>query len=548
MPKSNIQKFGEWLPDQSPFQHEGLTEAKNVIPVNTGYIPLKGFLNIAGSVLNNTCAGGIQVSDDQNFYWYAADNAGSLYRGAGGRIPTSWIDASARTYTTNNLFNWQFLSWKNKVYACWGYEWPQSITLGGTTFADLTTDVAFVCMGVINNFLVGGNTYDPVDGYRARRLRWSAINDPTDWTVSSATQADYQDLASNAFNGGGAVRAISGGDDYGVILQDFTIRRMTYSGSPTIFQIDETLPGYGCISHSCIAQVGDSIFLLGQDGFYVVTNGAQLQPIGEGKVNRTFFNKVNPSKISLVSTAIDGLNKCIYWFYPGKGFSRPTEVVIYNYAFNKWSWGEITLDFAFTGWPRIGYSSLTPVCFSWSHTLSYFDGNALSARIETAEKQYTPGLMTHISSVRPLVDRAINSPQVKLGFRNRQQDVTVYTDASTSNDYGECEFRNEARYHSVRLDLSGNFEWALGYDITLSPGGDRGAKTYGYTSISLDGLFAPITLAGQEATIDFSNWYYPVLATLTLAGQSATYVRDHRFEATVGGVSLSGAAADATFS
>ena len=85
------------------------------------------------------------------------------------------------------------------------------------------------------------------------------------------------------------------------------------------------------------------IFFLAQDGFYKLTGGQQLTPIGEGKVDNYFFEDL-ASNLDGICAAVDPNNSCVFWSYRGGATGSTTgdinnKLLIYNYSVNRFSTG-----------------------------------------------------------------------------------------------------------------------------------------------------------------------------------------------------------------
>jgi hypothetical protein len=113
-----------------------------------------------------------------------------------------------------------------------GADAPQVVTLGAPTSRhspDLPPKARHIA--VVRDFVVLGNVDDGTA--RPNRVAWSAINNSADWAVSASTQSDIQDLQGD----GGWVQKVVGGE-YGLVFQERAVWKMTYIGSPVIFQFD----------------------------------------------------------------------------------------------------------------------------------------------------------------------------------------------------------------------------------------------------------------------------------------------------------------------
>lgn len=487
--------FAQYLPDLKDLNNPGTTAVKNVIPDVDSYREFPA-LSTFSNALDAYCRGAIAVKDkDANVVNYAGD-AGKLYALA----DDTFSDVSlGGGYSTASGESWEFLKWGEKVLATNYTDNPQTIAIKGANFANLTTAVKFRHFAAVREFVVAAATNDGTDGELPSRVRWSALNDETDWTVSPSTQADFTDLKGRQ----GWCQAVRGGE-YGVVFQEYSIWRMTYVGSPIVFQFDETQPGYGTPSPHSVVQWGDVIYFLGQDGFYALVNGLELRSIGANRVDRTFFNDLDPSEVLRVVGTVDPINRLIIWAYPGSSHTsgRPNKLLIYNYAADRWGMAEVTVHYIYNAYGQ-GYSlegldaisasidalsesldsraykagSVLVGGFGSGHMLGFFSGAALDAELETAEIQISPGQRSLIRSIRPLIDgnapSSVPTITVQVGTRQRQQDAYAWTDPVAINGTGECPVRSDARYHRARVKISGGFDAAIGVEAMGAPAGAR---------------------------------------------------------------------------
>ena len=143
------------------------------------------------------------------------------------------------------------------------------------------------------------------------RVQWSPQGDPAGtWGSDPATGADYQDLdPTNGF-----IRQIVGGE-YGVIFQERAITRMTFVGSPLWFQFDEVESGRGTQAPGSVVKVGNAIFYLGFDGFYLF-DGTASRPIGVNRVNKSFLSDVDANYLHRVKAVAHPQEPLVYFFYP----------------------------------------------------------------------------------------------------------------------------------------------------------------------------------------------------------------------------------------
>jgi hypothetical protein len=481
--------FAEWLPDQADLNNPGATVAKNVLPHAMGYSPMRS-TDAYSAALTARCQGAFSARDkSNNVYTYAADV--SLIKSLSN---SGWADVtrSADPYATDEKDRTEFVKWNETVIATNFFDEVQSITMGGANFANLagsppnakhiTTARNFVILGNVN----ASGTLVP------NRVHWSGLNDSTTWTPAAATQADYEDIKS-----GGNVQRLFGGE-YAVVFQESSILRMNYVGTPVIWQFDEVAPNLGLIAPGMAAQTGDVIYFLSPRGFYSIANGSQLTPIGSSKLDAFVLNDLDTGNLDRCTAVVDNSTHLVYFAYPGQGnvSGLANKIVVFDPTLNRWGYSEQdtqemlvsatagytleTLDNFNSSIDAIATSLDDPVWsggrsqiakFDSDNKLAFFTGAPLAAVIETAELQMTPDRRTLLSAVRPLVDGG--SQTVQVGYRNLQTDTEEWTTARTPNSNGRANVRKNARYHRVRVNLSGSWTHAQGVEPEASPAGWR---------------------------------------------------------------------------
>jgi len=327
MPTQRI-AFKDWLPDQ-PSILDTVSEANNVIPLAVGYGPFKSAVNYSGAAtedLNNCFAA--KVDNDVSIF---AGGATKLFKVSSTDLTMEDV-SKASGYTGIN--RWKFVQFGNYALATNGSEKIQYFDVNASTdFADLAAAAPIAkYIAVVRDFVVGANISA---GTYPSRVQWSDINDPTDWTAGAASQADYQELPD-----GGDITGITGGE-FGIVLLEKAIVRMSYIGSPLFFQFDTISRNVGCIEGGSIAQYGGITYFLSDDGFYSC-NGQQVVGIGSEKVDRYFFGNANIGDIDSISAAIDPERNLVIWDYTTVSGNRA--LLIYNFETQKWCEADTDVD------------------------------------------------------------------------------------------------------------------------------------------------------------------------------------------------------------
>lgn len=494
-----VVKFGPWLPDLPTLDNPGLTEALNVLPVAKSYAPYLPLSTQAGALAARPL-GGISVRDtDGNSFLYAG-TATDLYVRSG----ATWTDRStAVAYTTSTLDFWRFAQFDNYVIATNYADLPQKLVIAASAnfedLADTGTAPRARVIGVIGRFVVLGHTNEAVNGVVPHRLQWSAINDATDWPTPGTADAltkqsgeQFMDAAS------GPVLAIEGEEQFGIVFQRSAISRLTYVGGDVVFQFDNIDKSRGLLGPNAVATVGKRRFFPSSEGFFV-TDGVQVEPIGDGQVDQWFSDNLDSSFPERIYAAVDRTKKLIYWAFPGSGNTagRPNMLLVFNYLEGRWTHCEQQIELLIPGLTIAtsiddfdalfaSVDDITPPLdspfwaggaaalfgFDTSFKVGTFSGTAGTARIDGQEVELNPGLYTYIGGIKPLVTGTSASITVALGKRNVLDESVTYTSAvSRTSTTGYCDFDDEARYNRARMEIVGAFTQAIGVHFQAQAAG-----------------------------------------------------------------------------
>jgi len=472
--------FGEWLPDQ-PGLTGALNDAKNVVPQAVGYGPLPSaatFSQAADEDLTTLVAGKTPSGTTKLF----AAGTTKIYSSSGVGVLTDVSKSGG--YTAGDRF--RFTQFGNAIIGTNFSQKLQSFTLGTSTlFGDLSADAPIAkYITVVRDFVVTAYTNESSVNYPSR-VRWSDINNETNWTASATSQADYQDIPD-----GGQIIGIRGGE-YGLVFLEKGIHRMTYVGTPFIFQFDNISRGKGCIANGSIAQVQGVCFFLSDDGFYMC-DGQNVKPIGNEKIDRWFYQLADEASFSTMSAAVDPVRKLVIWNF--KTVNQTRQLAIYNFNTNKWTYGDAGTDYISDG------SSL-PVTLEELDSISasidalpvsldsilfiggkYFLGgtygpyimtyNGLPATGNLVTGDVDIGARSTVMLARPQVDNG--SASVAVASRTLLSEVISFGSSSPADSENRISLRSNGRYHRLQVTPTGsNWKTAIAVDVDIVQQGVR---------------------------------------------------------------------------
>jgi hypothetical protein len=486
-----ILSFGEFRPDVSDYQGQHSRTILNVVPRGDGYGPFLDFVAFT-SALPAPCRG----------YFYARKNDGSISVFAGtatklynlNNTSGGWTDVSKSGGSYSPLSGsaqWQFAQFNNFVFAVQANAPVQVFDLTtSTAFADLAgspPQAAYIT--VVNRFLVLSGMASP----NVYRIQWSGLNDTTQWTPG-VNQSDFQDMAD-----GGMLRGVAGGE-FGVIFQDGSIRRMTFSpGSPYVFGIQRVSQDDGLFAPYSLVSAGDRIFFCSPQGFKMLLPGANPVPIGKERVDATFFAEFDASSSQLFVGANDPRSTRVYWAYKSSNGAtgRFDKLLIYDWVLERWSKVSIAgeyiaslsqpgvtlegVDAAYgSNIDTLTLSSLDDIsnaalskssAIGTSHSMGFFTGAALEAIIDTAE-QGGDGRRLFVRGFRPVTDATTVYGSVL--SRETAQAQSATSVESLVDAVGFCPQRVSARYARGRIRVPAGTAWTFAAgiepDVTLEGG------------------------------------------------------------------------------
>ena len=466
--------FGEWLPDQ-PAVTGALSEATNVYPVVNGYAPFPSAVSLgtaASEDLTSAFVGkyGLAIT-------MFASSATKIYKYNTATLAYDNISKSGG-YAASILDSTQF---GQVMITANGIDKLQAYNLTTSSlWADLSANAPTAkYVTVVRDFVVAANTV----GFE-NKLFWSDINDETNWTPSLTSQSDVQTMAD-----GGNIQGITGGE-FGLILMEKSIYRMSYTGSPYFFQFDNITRGLGCIEPNSIVQQRNITYFLSDDGFYQC-DGQTVLGIGNEKVDRFFFNDITIANLYTISGVQDPIKKLIIWNY--KNSSGTYSQLIYNWQLQKWSYakaqvsclasiasGSTTLE----GLDAYGTVDSITISFDsrlWSpgklllagivgRNVATIDGASLAGSITTGDIQME-GQRSVLTMARPIIDNG--SATVAVASRLMLNENISFSTPSSTNSDGRAPLRTSGRYHRIKVAPTGAWNYAVGVEVDMSPQGVR---------------------------------------------------------------------------
>ena len=502
-------KFGEWAPDQPCFEHYGLERCENTIPSEQGhYEPWHDLTLLTDAIIDPSTSLTATVASAAAFrgadgigYLFAATKTNLYKQSASGWASVDRTASYSANTSDGNNVKWSFTQFGDTIYASNGNNTMQYYSINSsagasTQFLDMSAsssapEAKYTCVVRDHMFAANINGAENV-------VQFSRINNPTRWTPAVRYQADFQTIPN-----GGYIQGITGGDFAAILMED-SVYRASYVGSPLVYRFDEVAPGIGCLAPYSVTRFQNLTFFYSRSGFYAF-DGQQALPIGDNKVDDFFATDVDNGSFDTMSATIDPVNKLYILTYASTASTEgtPNRCLVYNWATQRWTYikqGYRALFAAYTVGESLDSTLMQSLNidtmtvsldsaqwkggskyfggFNGNSRLGSFIGDALKARFETGCWQITPDSRSFMTGVRPMIELINTADDVvaatpegtgditaTIGIRDRIQDAITFQAASQINFNGECPVRASSRYHRVRIEVSGGFTHATGFDF-----------------------------------------------------------------------------------
>lgn len=490
-------EFGQYAPDTLDLEGVTSQTISGVVPLARGYGPFASFQAFTQTVPGGVCRGYFFARNTDGSVTIFAASPTKLYKL--NNTTFAWIDVSkglAAYAAVNSNDQWQFAQFLNTVIAVQANIPPQAFNLnGGVTFLDLGgTPPQAAYVTIVGRFVVLSGLLN-----NAFRVQWSGLNQITIWDNLTA-QSNFQDLPD-----GGIVRGVAGGE-YGIIMQDASIRRMTYApGSPVIFQIERIAENDGIYAPLSLIRAGDRVFFISPQGFKKIVSGGYPEQIGKERVDATFFKTVDSASPQLILGATDPRTTRVYWAFKSKqGISGQFDLVLlYDWVLDRFAIlpliGHYITSLAQPGITLEGLDAIAPggsvdamtqsldsfpaaaqsalSAAGVTGMIGFFTGPSIEAILDTPEEGF-PGDLAEgerilVSGVRPLTD--CPNAQGSLFYRDDLQSSSAQTPEVALNLKKWFPFNKSTRYARARLRNPAASTWtfAAAVEPMVAPDGDN---------------------------------------------------------------------------
>jgi hypothetical protein len=299
-----------------------------------------------------------------------------------------------------------------------------------------------------------GDTNDP------RLIRWSSRETSTTWAPQPTNTAGDLKVQS----GGTVLGGIKYNSDI-LVFTDVGINKIYYTGAPFIYGIQDAGENCATVSMRTVVNAGNFIAWMADNSFYIYDG--RVQKI-KADVHDYVYDNIHQQYNSASCGGHNQQFSEIWWFFPSGTSTSPDKYVIWNYADNVWSVGQLDRSF----WIDQGVFPY-PISGDSLGNIYEHETNSLATSENIGEAfpfaksgPIEIGLgdnLVHCKQIIP--DSEANSlPGVTLGFSGRSTPLGPETDFGnfTFNSDGYTDARFTARQVSLKITGDTGQDFQLG--------------------------------------------------------------------------------------
>lgn len=359
---------------------------------------------------------------------------------------------------------WTLDTWGEYLVGCANsdgkiYEW-QLDTSGPTPAAVVTNAPTGTTAIMVSNerslFALGA-------GGNPRRISWSDFENNTVWTPASDNLAGSIDLQT-----GGKIVVAKRVRGQILVLTDIDAHVVSYVGQPFVYQSEYVGRSCGIPGPNAIAVQDNFAVWMSTRGFF--TYDGYIKPL-PSEVSDYVFSDINRAQMSKVYAVNNSQFSEVWWFYPSASSQENDRYVVWNYADNYWTIGEMARSAGtdrgvFTNPIFVGTDGIL-----YDHEVGV-NHDGTDVYVESGPVQIGNG--DNIYYVNELIPDERNQGDVTATFYSR------YYPNSTQRSYGPYSMTNptsvrfNGRQVNMRLTATPNTDWRVGtMRLNAAPGGRR---------------------------------------------------------------------------
>ena len=490
-----------WRPDNSAFRAGALQIARGCIKKAQGFKPAPTLVNVTDTVLPNFAGADALVtaddtSADKSFRTYAG-NKSAIYEASG--TPLVWNDVSkVGGYAVPAEDRWRFAQFDGDLFATNLIDPVQFVNVGaGGLFADTgapNIPKAKYIAAVGNDYLMLGFIDDPIEGIKSNRGQWGPFRDPFgDW-ADIGTNADRTNIVNLS-----EIRGVEGGEWATFLLERGVVQLTPSPGALEAFQVDEISTEVGCSFPASVITVGHRTMWLDRAG-WLMFDGSRVTPIGAQWVDEWTKGELRSGQEFRIQPGYDPDEKVVRWLFTGEGSQGdvPNRCLILRPELGQQGWSYQDVDAYVLGtfvspgtnldadpYPTLDAPRPPlddPFWQAGSPVAGAIDDQGRAATFkgpaDDAVFTWPEGMVSDAADLVTL-DAALpitrgGSPSVQISTRDQLNQDLVFGPDVAPQPNGEIPLRVDARYQTITMKQTGEWEDATALQLAGHTTGTRG--------------------------------------------------------------------------
>ena len=402
-----------------------------------------------------------------------------------------WGDESATSAETgSNIRLWSQDNWGEdlafNVYDGAPYYWDQTLGLGNRASTLASQSGASGAPTITRRLMISGadrhlvcfgcNPLGEAD-QDLLMVRWSDQEDPFDWTPTATNTAGSQRISS-----GSEIISAQKTRQEMLIWTDTSLHAMRFTGPPFTFGFSMLANNVSIIGPNAVTTVGDKVFWMDRENFYVYTGRVQTIPC---TLLRYVFDNINLEQSFKCFAASNKMFDEVFWFYPSSDADEIDRYVKYNFTENTWDLGTLSR----TAWVDYGIHDNPRGCGTSSGTNYVYvhesgdddDGSPMTSFIESADFDLGDGeQFMFLDRLIPDIDITSSDADASVNYilktRNYPGDsLSTNSTNAVKSSTQQAFLRSRSRQAALRIESdTTDITWTLG-DLRLGirPDGRR---------------------------------------------------------------------------
>ena len=308
-------------------------------------------------------------------------------------------------------------------------------------------------------------------------VRWSDQENPVDWTPTATNTAGSQRISS-----GSEIIAAQKTRQEILIWTDVNLHAMRFVGPPFTFGFSMLASNISIIGPNAIVTVGDQVFWMDRENFYVYTGRVQVIPC---TLLRYVFDDINLDQSFKCFAASNKMFDEVFWFYPSADSTEIDRYVKFNFTENTWDLGTLSrtawVDYGIHDNPRAS-GQASGVNYTYVHESGDDnDGSPMTSFIESGDFDLGDGeQFMFMNKLIPDIDITSSDAEASVNYIVKTRDFpsnslsTNSTNAVNSSTQ-QAFLRGRSRQAVLRIESSvTDIAWTLGdLRMDMRPDGRR---------------------------------------------------------------------------